>query len=156
MLQTLAPSDPRWHFQSQFRSPEPTAPSCGAHPKAAHAWLPTSGVRYRPAWWTSSRKPPGPDLNRTATPGRPSSTAKRAAASMGAVAAARRSGQGLKAAAGADRSVGRGFEAASRSLGSGLQGDRRSVARGVNAIWKRQQQARERQRGPERDFGPSR
>ena len=37
-----------------------------------------------------------------------------------------------------------------------LQGDRRSVARGVNAIWKRQQQARERQRGPERDFGPSR
>ena len=30
------------------------------------------------------------------------------------------------------------------------------VARGVNAIWKRQQQARERQRGPERDFGPSR
>ncbi len=27
---------------------------------------------------------------------------------------------------------------------------------GVNAIWKRQQQARERQRGPERDFGPSR
>ena len=27
---------------------------------------------------------------------------------------------------------------------------------GVNAIWKKQQQARERQRGPERDFGPSR
>ena len=32
----------------------------------------------------------------------------------------------------------------------------RSVTRGVNAIWKQQQQARERQRGPERDFGPSR
>ena len=31
----------------------------------------------------------------------------------------------------------------------------RSVARGVNVIWKRQQQ-RERQRGPERDYGPSR
>ncbi len=41
-------------------------------------------------------------------------------------------------------------------LASGLQGDRRSIARGVNAIWKQQQQARERQRGPERDFGPSR
>ena len=43
-------------------------------------------------------------------------------------------------------------------LGGGLQGDRRSVARGVNVIWKRQQQQqrRERQRGPERDFGPSR
>ena len=26
----------------------------------------------------------------------------------------------------------------------------------VNAIWKQQQQARERQCGPERDFGPSR
>ena len=26
----------------------------------------------------------------------------------------------------------------------------------VNAIWKQQQQALERQRGPERDFGPSR
>ena len=37
-----------------------------------------------------------------------------------------------------------------------LQGDRRSIGRGLNAIWKRQQQARERQRGPERDFGPSR
>ena len=37
-----------------------------------------------------------------------------------------------------------------------LQGDRRSIARGVNAIWKQQQQARERQRGPERDYGPSR
>ena len=56
----------------------------------------------------------------------------------------------------ADRSGGRGFEAASRALEEGLQGDRRSVARGVNAIWKRQQQARERQRGPERDYGPSR
>ena len=64
--------------------------------------------------------------------------------------------QGLEAAARADRSVGQGFEAASRTLEEGLQGDRRSVARGVNAIWKRQQQARERQRGPERDFGPSR
>ena len=32
----------------------------------------------------------------------------------------------------------------------------RSVARGVNVIWKRQQQQRERQRGPERDYGPSR
>ena len=40
-------------------------------------------------------------------------------------------------------------------LAAKLQGDRRSIARGVNAIWK-QQQARERQRGPERDFGPSR
>ena len=39
---------------------------------------------------------------------------------------------------------------------SELQGDRRSIARGVNAIWKQQQQARERQRSPERDFGPSR
>ena len=56
----------------------------------------------------------------------------------------------------ADRSVGQGFEAASRDLGSELQGDRRSIARGLNAIWKKQQQARERQRGPERDFGPSR
>ncbi len=54
------------------------------------------------------------------------------------------------------RQTGRGFEAAGRALGSGLQGDRQSIARGVNAIWKRQQQARERQRGPERDFGPSR
>ena len=53
-----------------------------------------------------------------------------------------------------DRSVGRGFEAASQTLGSGLQRDRRSVARGVNVIWKQQQ--RERQRGPERDYGPSR
>ena len=60
----------------------------------------------------------------------------------------------LKPQLGADRSVGRGFEAASQTLGSGLQGDRRSVARGVNVIWKRQQQ--ERQRGPERDYGPSR
>ena len=51
---------------------------------------------------------------------------------------------------------GQGFEAASRDLGSELQGDRRSIARGLNAIWKKQQQARERQRGPERDFGPSR
>ena len=42
------------------------------------------------------------------------------------------------------------------NAGSELQGDRRSIARGVNAIWKRQQQARERQRGPERDYGPSR
>ncbi len=74
----------------------------------------------------------------------------------GAGAAARRIGQGLEAAARADRSVGQGFEAASRDLGSELQGDRRSIARGVNAIWKQQQQARERQRGPERDFGPSR
>ena len=41
-------------------------------------------------------------------------------------------------------------------LAAKLQGDRRSIARGVNAIWKQQQQARERQRGPERDFGPSR
>ena len=48
-----------------------------------------------------------------------------------------------------------GFKAASRALEEGLQGDRRSVARGVNALWKRQQQ-REWQRGPERDFGPSR
>ncbi len=74
----------------------------------------------------------------------------------GAGAAARRIGQGLEAAARADRSVGQGFEAASRDLGSELQGDRRSIARGLNAIWKKQQQARERQRGPERDFGPSR
>ena len=74
----------------------------------------------------------------------------------GAVAAARRSGQGLKTAAGADRSVGRGFEGASRALEERLQGDRRSIARGVNAIWKRHQQAWERQRGTERDFGPSR
>ena len=51
---------------------------------------------------------------------------------------------------------GRGFEAASQALEEGLQGDRRSIARGVNAIWKQQQQARERQRGPERDYGPSR
>ena len=29
-------------------------------------------------------------------------------------------------------------------------------ARGVNGIWQRQQRARERQRGPERDYGPSR
>ena len=29
-------------------------------------------------------------------------------------------------------------------------------ARGVNAIWKQQQRRRERQRGPERDYGPSR
>ena len=70
--------------------------------------------------------------------------------------AARRISQGLEAAARADRSVGQGFEAASRDLGSELQGDRRSIARGVNAIWKQQQQARERQRSPERDFGPSR
>ena len=70
--------------------------------------------------------------------------------------AARRIGQGLEAAARADRSAGQGFEVASRALEEGLQGDRRSVARGVNAIWKQQQQARERQRGPERDFGPSR
>ncbi len=48
------------------------------------------------------------------------------------------------------------FEAASRDLGSELQGDRRSIARGVNAIWKQRQEARERLRGPERDFGPSR
>ena len=41
-------------------------------------------------------------------------------------------------------------------LEEGLQGDRRSIARGVNAIWKQQQQARERLRGPERDYGPSR
>ena len=63
-------------------------------------------------------------------------------------------GQGLEATARADRSVSRGFEGASQAIGSGLQGDRRSVARGVNVIWKRQQQ-RERQRGPERDFGPN-
>ena len=62
----------------------------------------------------------------------------------------------LKPQLGRDRSVGQGFEAASRDLGSELQGDRRSIARGVNAIWKQQQQARERQRGPERDYGPSR
>ena len=62
----------------------------------------------------------------------------------------------LKPQLGADRSAGGRFEAASRDLGSELQGDRRSIARGVNAIWKQQQQARERQRGPERDFGPSR
>ena len=74
----------------------------------------------------------------------------------GADAAARRSGQGLEAAARADRSAGRGLEAAGRNLGSELQEDRRSIARGVNAIWKQQQQARERQRGPERDYGPSR
>ena len=73
-----------------------------------------------------------------------------------ASAAARRSGQGLEAAVRADRSAGGGFEAASQTLGSGLQRDRRSVARGVNVIWKRQQQQRERQRGPERDYGPSR
>ena len=48
------------------------------------------------------------------------------------------------------------FEAASRALEEGLQGDHRSIARGVNVIWKRQQQRRERQRGPERDYGPSR
>ena len=35
MFQALAPPDPRGHFQPQFRSPEPAAPSCGAHPKAA-------------------------------------------------------------------------------------------------------------------------
>ena len=74
----------------------------------------------------------------------------------GAGAAARRIGQGLEAAAREDRSAGRGFEAASQALEEGLQGDRRSIARGVNAIWKQQQQSRERQRGPERDFGPSR
>ena len=43
-----------------------------------------------------------------------------------------------------------------KALEEGLQGDRRSIARGVNVIWKQQQQARERQRGPERDYGPSR
>ena len=63
-------------------------------------------------------------------------------------AAARRIGQGLEAAARADRSVGQGFEAASRALEEGLQGDRRSITRSVNVIWKRQQQVRERQRGP--------
>ena len=47
-------------------------------------------------------------------------------------------------------------QATSQTVGSGLQRDRRSVARGVNVIWKRQQQRRERQRGPERDYGPSR
>ena len=41
-------------------------------------------------------------------------------------------------------------------LGSELQRDRQSVARGVNVIWKQQQRRRERQRGPERDYGPSR
>ena len=82
--------------------------------------------------------------------------AERVGEFAGAGAAARRIGQGLEAAARADRSVGQGFEAASRDLGSELQGDRRSIARGLNAIWKKQQQARERQRGPERDYGPSR
>ena len=67
----------------------------------------------------------------------------------------RRSRAGAHPRARADRSAGGGFEAASRALEEGLQGDRRSVARGVNAIWK-QQQARERHLGPERDFGPSR
>ncbi len=67
----------------------------------------------------------------------------------GAGAAARRSGQGLKAAAGADRSVGRGFEAAGQTLGEGLQRHLRSVEKGLNVIWQRQ-------RGPERDYGPSR
>ena len=62
----------------------------------------------------------------------------------------------LKPQLGRTEALGQGFEAASRALEEGLQGDRRSVARGVNAIWKRQQQARERQRGPERDYGPSR
>ena len=47
-------------------------------------------------------------------------------------------------------------DSASRALEEGLQGDRRSVTRGVDAIWKKQQQARERLRGPERDYGPSR
>ena len=62
----------------------------------------------------------------------------------------------LKPQLGRTEASAQGFEAASRTLEEGLQGDRRSVARGVNAIWKQQQQARERQRGPERDFGPSR
>ena len=62
----------------------------------------------------------------------------------------------LKPQLGRTEASAEGFEAASRDLGSELQGDRRSIARGVNAIWKQQQQARERQRGPERDFGPSR
>ena len=61
--------------------------------------------------------------------------------------------KGLKAAAGADRSVGRGFEGASRTLGPGLQGDRRSVERVLNQTRQRQQQM---QRWPERDYGPSR
>ena len=43
-----------------------------------------------------------------------------------------------------------------KTLGSGLQGDRRSVEKGLNVIWQRQQRALERQRGPERDYGPSR
>ena len=70
----------------------------------------------------------------------------------GADAAARRSGQGLKAVAGADRSAGRGFEAAGQTLGEGLQRDRRSVERSLNHI----QQIQQQRFGPERDFGPSR
>ena len=68
------------------------------------------------------------------------------------IAAARRSSQGLKAAAGADRSAGRGFEAAGQTLGGGLQRDRRSVGRALNHIRQIEQQ----RSGPERDYGPSR
>ena len=50
------------------------------------------------------------------------------------IVAARRSSQGLKAAAGADRSSGRGFETAGQTLGGGLQRDRRSVGRALNHI----------------------
>ena len=38
-------------------------------------------MRKLAVWWTSSRKPPGRDSNRTATPGQRSSTAKRAGVS---------------------------------------------------------------------------
>ena len=43
-------------------------------------------------------------------------------------------------------------EAASRALKGGLQRDHRSVERGLNHILQMQQQ---RQRGPDRDYGPS-
>ena len=74
------------------------------------------------------------------------------ATSAAARGPARRSGQGLEAAARTDRSAGRGFEAAGQTLGGGLQRDRHSVERTLNHI----QQIQQQRFGPERDFGPSR
>ena len=68
----------------------------------------------------------------------------------------RRGGRHLGAQLQQPRTAGRTLDDAVRTHHRGLHGARESVTRALTQLWQQQQRARERQRGPERDFGPSR
>ena len=56
----------------------------------------------------------------------------------------------------AARTAGWTLDDAVRTHHRGLHGARETVARALTQLWQQQQRARERPRGPERDFGPRR